>query len=49
MKCQGLLSTVTVSLGAEWWEMVAVEVAPDGKFDMNRFFVINIVFIEFRV
>ena len=42
MKCQKLLSTVTVSFRAKWWGMVAIEVAPDGKFDINRFFVINI-------
>ena len=42
MKCQKLLSTVTVSFRAKWWGMVAIEVAPDGKFDINRFFAINI-------
>ena len=42
MKCQKLLSTVTVSFWAKWWGMVAIEVAPDGKFDINPFFAFNI-------
>ena len=42
MKSQNLLSTVTVSFRAKWWGMVAIEVAPDGKFDINPFFAINI-------
>ena len=57
MKSQKLLSTVTVSFRAEWWGMVAIEVAPDGKFDISRFFAINVsivvakfsLSIEFRV
>ena len=42
MKCQKLLSTVTVSFRAKRWGMVAIEVAPDGKFDISRFFAINV-------
>ena len=30
-----------MSFRAKWWGMVAIEVAPDGKFDINRFFERN--------
>ena len=46
MKCQKLLSTVTVSFRAKWWGVVAIEVAPDGKFDISRFFAINVSIVS---
>ena len=51
MKCQNLLSTVTVSFRAKWWGMVAIEVAPDGKFDINPVFAknISVVVTEFSL
>ena len=51
MKCQKLLITATVSFRAEWWGMVAIEVAPDGKFDINPFFaiIISVVVAEFSL
>ena len=51
MKCQKLLSTGTVSFRAKWWGMVAIEVAPDGKFDINPVFAknISVVVTEFSL
>ena len=31
-----------MSFRAKRWGMVAIEVAPDGKFDISRFFAINV-------